>query len=321
MRRSGAALWRAAAATLMWAVFALTEALLPVSPPQSPAVVELSVLPRCSTSHGACETAAACAGKCTARSSVLFQAGSRFLHNDIGASGSQPELALQSSVKEIGLTAEEPGFRTMRWIEKAGNSGKRATSSAGVAAGTGDANTTRICGTREDGTATGVDWVGGASEASPGTACVFGIDLRDEGGHCIMETQFGALGWCYTRKDKSEWGSCNEHCRLAGLDGVLEAKADAVAAKLNEVSDRLDRLKGCGKNLTNATDGEEHPGPEVSALARHSRSEEKKSIASLLVDRLRKVVAAHQRPRTASKKKEGGAGPGEALTLPFRSIA
>lgn len=48
--------------------------------------------------------------------------------------------------------------------------------------------------------------------AKPGTRCCFSCDWRTRKGNCIRDTYFGDNGWCYTKWDKSEWGSCSEDC-------------------------------------------------------------------------------------------------------------
>jgi len=69
--------------------------------------------------------------------------------------------------------------------------------------------------------------------AQPGTPCVFGVDDRDEGSHCIMEDgKYGSYGWCFTSNDTSSWGSCNEHCPLFGVAKVLADKIEALERKL-----------------------------------------------------------------------------------------
>lgn len=112
-----------------------------------------------------------------------------------------------------------------------------------------------FCGTRLDETAT--DLGGEVGMAPPGSECKFGVDPRDEGRHCIMDLEYGALGWCFTREDKSQWGSCNDGCPLAGVDGVLEAKVDLVTKRLKEVSERFGSLKCCGKKENDTSKGEE----------------------------------------------------------------
>mmetsp|Transcript_26898 Transcript_26898/g.52689 ORF Transcript_26898/g.52689 Transcript_26898/m.52689 type:complete len:370 (+) Transcript_26898:95-1204(+) len=76
--------------------------------------------------------------------------------------------------------------------------------------------------------------------APHGTSCVFGIDERDEGKHCILDGgRFGLDGWCYTTTDRTEWGSCSKGCPLqSGADQVgaridrLTLKVKAALAKL-----------------------------------------------------------------------------------------
>mmetsp|Transcript_49058 Transcript_49058/g.116726 ORF Transcript_49058/g.116726 Transcript_49058/m.116726 type:complete len:243 (+) Transcript_49058:104-832(+) len=62
--------------------------------------------------------------------------------------------------------------------------------------------------------------------AAPGSKCIFGVDDRDEGGHCIIDdmAKTGSLGWCWTAEDRSEWGSCTEGCPLYGQEAALEDK-------------------------------------------------------------------------------------------------
>lgn len=58
--------------------------------------------------------------------------------------------------------------------------------------------------------------------AKAGTRCVFGVDRRDEGWHCIMEGgRFGRNGWCFTSSSGDTWGSCDDACPLAGQAKVL----------------------------------------------------------------------------------------------------
>lgn len=62
--------------------------------------------------------------------------------------------------------------------------------------------------------------------ADHGTPCLFGVDDRDERGHCIMDdlANHGVFGWCWTVSDRSVWGSCNEECPLFGQPAVLQKK-------------------------------------------------------------------------------------------------
>jgi len=68
-----------------------------------------------------------------------------------------------------------------------------------------------------------------------GTPCVFGVDPRDEGSHCIMEAgKYGSFGWCYTSKSRQSWGSCSESCPLFGPSKVLGAKINKIDSELGD---------------------------------------------------------------------------------------
>merc|ERR1712048_590245 len=76
------------------------------------------------------------------------------------------------------------------------------------------------------------------STSPPGTPCVFGLDPRDEGAHCIFDDgQYGSLGWCYTGANKDAWGACGESCPLYGQAKILDRKIDQVLKELEEESD------------------------------------------------------------------------------------
>jgi len=73
--------------------------------------------------------------------------------------------------------------------------------------------------------------------AKDSSECVFGVDDRDEGGHCIHQNgKYGSYGWCFTKKDGSEWGSCNKLCPLYGQEKSLEDK-------IKELEEKLDRTR------------------------------------------------------------------------------
>lgn len=78
--------------------------------------------------------------------------------------------------------------------------------------------------------------------AAVGSPCIFGVDDRDEGSHCIAETDFGSNGWCYTQRDMSAWGSCSEGCPLYGPHAKLAKKIDGMASVLGKLSDTIDKL-------------------------------------------------------------------------------
>merc|ERR1719375_2289566 len=84
----------------------------------------------------------------------------------------------------------------------------------------------------------------GAKLSPEGTACVFGVDARDEGYHCIMEDgKFGANGWCYTSKDASSWGACSAGCPLFGQAKLLSARVTALNKGLQEAERRWDPVR------------------------------------------------------------------------------
>jgi len=85
-----------------------------------------------------------------------------------------------------------------------------------------------------------------AKTAKPGTACVFGVDPRDEGKHCIPEMEFGSMGWCFTKKDKSEWGSCGEACPLYGHHKTVGKQIDGLAARVDAIIGNLSEAAGSG---------------------------------------------------------------------------
>merc|ERR1719453_636716 len=73
-----------------------------------------------------------------------------------------------------------------------------------------------------------------------GTVCVFGVDARDEGGHCIHQNgKYGAYGWCFTKKDGSEWGSCNKECPTYGQEKKLNDRIRELEAKLADTREKL----------------------------------------------------------------------------------
>merc|ERR1712048_1281992 len=77
----------------------------------------------------------------------------------------------------------------------------------------------------------------------PGTPCVFGLDPRDEGAHCIFDDgQYGSFGWCYTSTGKEAWGACGESCPLYGQAKILGRKVDQVLKELEEESDVINMV-------------------------------------------------------------------------------
>mmetsp|Transcript_64881 Transcript_64881/g.120712 ORF Transcript_64881/g.120712 Transcript_64881/m.120712 type:complete len:730 (+) Transcript_64881:61-2250(+) len=78
--------------------------------------------------------------------------------------------------------------------------------------------------------------------APAGTPCIFGLDPRDEGRHCIPDFDYGTSGWCYTRADKDEWGSCSTNCPLYADSLILGLKLDALAEGIDTLSDEIANL-------------------------------------------------------------------------------
>jgi len=74
----------------------------------------------------------------------------------------------------------------------------------------------------------------------PGTPCVFGLDVRDEGAHCIFDDgEYGSLGWCYTDENKEGWGACGESCPLYGQTNLINRKINQVLSELKEEGDLI----------------------------------------------------------------------------------
>lgn len=90
--------------------------------------------------------------------------------------------------------------------------------------------------------------------APVGTPCLFGVDPRDEGSHCIMDGTHeiaSEYGWCYTTDDKVEWGLCSANCPVFGERKaindrltILGIKLQALLSKVKEMPDYCGE-KGC----------------------------------------------------------------------------
>lgn len=79
----------------------------------------------------------------------------------------------------------------------------------------------------------------GYTTSPAGTPCIFGLDQRDEGTHCILsDMKYGALGWCYTSESKGSWGACTESCPLFGHLKVVGNKVK----KLRKEIEKLEKL-------------------------------------------------------------------------------
>lgn len=98
---------------------------------------------------------------------------------------------------------------------------------------------------------------GFAKIAPPGTHCVFGVDVRDEGLHCIAtqpgNDDWGSFGWCWTDEAHSTWGSCSADCPLAGAPKLLGTQVDRVGSKLDRLKAELLARMEKGWTLKKAT--------------------------------------------------------------------
>jgi len=96
-----------------------------------------------------------------------------------------------------------------------------------------------------------------------GTSCLFGIDNRDEGEHCIMDDgKYGSFGWCWTSPNKDAWGSCSEACPLFGVFKILGDKIDALKRDLKVAKEALAVANGTRSttgNIANNSDDDSVP--------------------------------------------------------------
>lgn len=93
----------------------------------------------------------------------------------------------------------------------------------------------------------------GYTTAAPGTPCVFGVDVRDEGKHCVADPEYGSFGWCFTDNVRRSFGSCSEDCPMSGPRGVLQRKIDAMDKAVSEL---LDKMKDKAKSVEEKGGGE-----------------------------------------------------------------
>eukprot|EP00930_Biecheleria_cincta_P057966 TRINITY_DN43833_c0_g1_i1.p1 TRINITY_DN43833_c0_g1~~TRINITY_DN43833_c0_g1_i1.p1 ORF type:complete len:357 (+),score=67.09 TRINITY_DN43833_c0_g1_i1:93-1163(+) len=79
------------------------------------------------------------------------------------------------------------------------------------------------------------------SYVSPaGSSCLFGVDERDEGSHCIDQGgEYGPSGWCWTSEDLASWGKCANGCPLSGAEAVLGKKLERIEKKLEKIESEI----------------------------------------------------------------------------------
>jgi len=104
--------------------------------------------------------------------------------------------------------------------------------------------------------------------AVPGTPCIFGVDARDEGGHCIYSAgQYGSNGWCFTAQDKSAWGSCTGDCPLYGAHKKLGDKIEQVTDMVAKVSKHIEATMNTSADANGSAAENNAPAADANAAA------------------------------------------------------
>lgn len=158
------------------------------------------------------------------------------LPNATGEAAGETKPAESADAEAPGsLNSSSSNSSNLTTTAPAEESNSTANSSAPAEESNSTANTTQ-CATRTDARAT--SWL--LETAPEGTPCIFGLDDRDEGAHCILENEeYGSNGWCYTAKDLSQWGSCNDHCPLQGQNAQLGEHLDGLSEAVHGVSEKV----------------------------------------------------------------------------------
>lgn len=153
--------------------------------------------------------------------------------------GEKTEAEKSSDDPKVGETETEPPVVKEGPSPEGGeNSTNSSTTNMTTAAPESESSNEEStkCATKKDARATSW-WLETASE---GTPCVFGVDARDEGTHCVLDNEeFGSNGWCFTKEDKSEWGSCNDKCPLYGPNAAIGKMLDGVSESIQGVADKV----------------------------------------------------------------------------------
>jgi hypothetical protein len=130
------------------------------------------------------------------------------------------------------------------------------------------------CVTRSDSRANSP--IDGYTTSPADTPCVFGVDDRDEGSHCMLDGEkYGSFGWCYTSADKTSWGSCSEGCPLYGYAGELGKEIETLKSEIARLGGSVDNV-----NSTTAIGGSEpaHPVVNISKSTEAARAKANNSI-------------------------------------------
>mmetsp|Transcript_85865 Transcript_85865/g.165295 ORF Transcript_85865/g.165295 Transcript_85865/m.165295 type:complete len:333 (-) Transcript_85865:70-1068(-) len=130
-----------------------------------------------------------------------------------------------------GTKKNDTSTETNSSVNDTGNHTDNSNSSANVTNNTSNVTNVSTCITRADARVYSAFY----TTSPAGTPCVFGVDPRDEGSHCIMEGgKYGSFGWCFTSKSKQSWGACSESCPLFGPSKVLGAKINKLDSELGD---------------------------------------------------------------------------------------
>jgi len=136
-----------------------------------------------------------------------------------------------NKTKSNGTKKNDASTGTNGSVSERGSRTDNSNSSATVTNNTSNVTNVSTCITRADERVSSTFY----ATSPAGTPCVFGVDPRDEGSHCIMDGgQYGSFGWCFTSKSRQSWGACSESCPLFGPSKVLGAKINKLDSELGD---------------------------------------------------------------------------------------
>eukprot|EP00927_Polykrikos_kofoidii_P032017 TRINITY_DN273_c0_g1_i10.p1 TRINITY_DN273_c0_g1~~TRINITY_DN273_c0_g1_i10.p1 ORF type:complete len:445 (+),score=77.01 TRINITY_DN273_c0_g1_i10:87-1421(+) len=147
----------------------------------------------------------------------------------------------------------------------------------------------------------------GYTTSPEGTKCVFGVDVQDEGHHCIQEVGniYGSFGWCYTSTDKGSWGACSANCPLSGQSKILGTKLDEVLRRLNNLQ-RLGKASAAAASTTVTTTAAQATTARGST---ESASTSASTTAALVAESDQQVLAGGESTESASTSGSTTAAP------------